>query len=58
MSTSISCRGRPDLPQDLRGPRIFQLLGSPGGEYVGEEQMDEIALALIGELAARQTISL
>jgi diadenosine tetraphosphate (Ap4A) HIT family hydrolase len=44
----------PDLPQDLRGPRIFQLLAPPGGEYVGEQQMDEIALALIGELAARR----
>ena len=39
------------LATDLRGPRIFQLLGPSAGPYVSEQQMDEIALAVGRELS-------
>ena len=38
------------LGRDLRGPRIFRLLGAAGHERVSDEQMDEIAIALANRL--------
>ncbi|WP_192808794.1 HIT family protein [Actinomadura montaniterrae] len=35
-----------DLPDDLRGPRVFALLGRAPEEDVGETRRDELALAL------------
>lgn len=32
-----------DLPEDSRGPRIFDRLGVPDGEAVAEERMTEVA---------------
>jgi len=37
---------RADLPEDCRGPRIFDLLGSPSRDVVVAARTDEIALAL------------
>jgi diadenosine tetraphosphate (Ap4A) HIT family hydrolase len=39
-----------DLARDLRGPRIFQLLGPADGATVGEEATDELARELAAEL--------
>jgi diadenosine tetraphosphate (Ap4A) HIT family hydrolase len=35
-----------DLPDDLRGPRVFALLGRAPEEDLGEARRDELALAL------------
>jgi diadenosine tetraphosphate (Ap4A) HIT family hydrolase len=35
-----------DLPEELRGPRVFGLLGPPDGERVSVERIDELARAL------------
>ncbi len=40
----------PDLPRELRGPRIFQLLGATDRQQVGEDQMTQIAAALAARL--------
>lgn len=48
----------PDLAIELRGPRIFQLLGSAGRPPVSAEEMDRLAAELTAELqqtAARRT---
>lgn len=39
------------LPAELRGPRIFQLLGAADRDLVGEDQMTELARALAVELS-------
>jgi diadenosine tetraphosphate (Ap4A) HIT family hydrolase len=39
----------PDLPDELRGPRIFQLLGAADRPHVSEDGMNQ----LVVELAAR-----
>jgi diadenosine tetraphosphate (Ap4A) HIT family hydrolase len=41
----------PGLPAELRGPRIFQLLGAADRPLVSEQQMDEIASELAAWLA-------
>lgn len=41
-----------DLAEDLRGPRVFGLLGRGPQDVVPAEHMDKIALALRAELAA------
>jgi diadenosine tetraphosphate (Ap4A) HIT family hydrolase len=33
----------PDQPEDLRGPRIFALLGVPAQERVPDQEMDRLA---------------
>jgi diadenosine tetraphosphate (Ap4A) HIT family hydrolase len=38
----------PDLAEELRGPRVFGLMG--GGQQVGPERMDELAKALADHL--------
>ncbi|MBS2535889.1 HIT family protein [Catenulispora sp. NF23] len=40
-----------DLPEDSRGPRMFQQLGREAHEAVPDRRMDEIAVALQRELA-------
>jgi diadenosine tetraphosphate (Ap4A) HIT family hydrolase len=40
-----------ELPADLRGPRVFGLLGRGAQEAVAEERMDEIAEAVQAALA-------
>jgi diadenosine tetraphosphate (Ap4A) HIT family hydrolase len=40
----------PDLAPELRGPRVFGLLGRAGHPPVSSERMDEIALALTAAL--------
>jgi diadenosine tetraphosphate (Ap4A) HIT family hydrolase len=40
----------PDLPSELRGPRVFQALGRGEEEAVPAERMDELALELMAEL--------
>jgi diadenosine tetraphosphate (Ap4A) HIT family hydrolase len=42
-----------DLARELRGRRIFRLLGAADRERVSDEQMDEIAHALAGLLGPR-----
>jgi diadenosine tetraphosphate (Ap4A) HIT family hydrolase len=39
-----------DLPGELRGPRIFQLLGATDRPHIGEDQMTQIAVALAAQL--------
>ena len=39
-----------DLAPDLRGPRIFRLLSPDDRPHVGEQQRDELAAQLAGEL--------
>jgi diadenosine tetraphosphate (Ap4A) HIT family hydrolase len=41
----------PGLPRELRGPRIFQLLGATDRPHVSEDQMAQIAAALAEHLA-------
>jgi hypothetical protein len=41
----------PDLAQELRGPRIFQLLGATDPARVSDQRMDDIARALAAHLA-------
>jgi diadenosine tetraphosphate (Ap4A) HIT family hydrolase len=40
----------PDLPEELRGPRVFSLLGRGPQDSVPAERQDEIALALRARL--------
>jgi diadenosine tetraphosphate (Ap4A) HIT family hydrolase len=40
----------PDLARDLRGPRIFQLLGAADDTRVGEEEMIRLAAELAAQL--------
>jgi diadenosine tetraphosphate (Ap4A) HIT family hydrolase len=40
----------PGLPPELRGPRVFGLLGAAASERVSDQGMDEIAAALAGRL--------
>ena len=42
----------PDLPPELRGPRIFQLLGLPPEQSVGEAEMDRLGQAIHDQLPA------
>ena len=39
-----------DLPEELRGPSIFKLLGVPTREWVPEDRMNDIAKSLKVEL--------
>jgi diadenosine tetraphosphate (Ap4A) HIT family hydrolase len=41
----------PDLPRELRGPRIFQRLGATDRPHIGEDQMTRIAAALAVQLS-------
>lgn len=41
-----------DLPDEFRGPRVFQLLGPSAGPHVDERLMDEVAVKLGKELTA------
>jgi diadenosine tetraphosphate (Ap4A) HIT family hydrolase len=41
---------QPDLPADLRGPRIFGLLGGDSERHVAEPVMDDIATSLANAL--------
>jgi diadenosine tetraphosphate (Ap4A) HIT family hydrolase len=41
----------PDLPDAYRGPRIFGLLANPELEVIAPDRMDELALAIRGQLA-------
>jgi len=41
----------PDLPGDLRGPRIFRLLGAADRPHIGEDQMTQISATLAARLA-------
>lgn len=38
------------LPDDVRGPRVFSLIGRPVGERVAEDEQDRLALALATQL--------
>lgn len=40
-----------DLPEQLRGPRVFDYLGRPEAERVPAERRDELALAIRRALA-------
>jgi len=40
----------PDLAPELRGPRIFQMLGAADRPQIGEQKMDEIARELAAQL--------
>jgi diadenosine tetraphosphate (Ap4A) HIT family hydrolase len=40
-----------DLPAELRGPRVFGLLGPEDRAHISERERDEIALSLAAELA-------
>ncbi len=40
----------PDLARELRGPRIFQLLGATDDEQVGTEEMSRLAAELAAQL--------
>jgi diadenosine tetraphosphate (Ap4A) HIT family hydrolase len=42
-----------DLSADLRGPRVFGLLGDGDRPRVGAEEMDAIAIRLAGQLTTR-----
>jgi diadenosine tetraphosphate (Ap4A) HIT family hydrolase len=41
----------PDLARELRGPRIFQLLGVADGAQVDEDEMNRLAGELAGQLS-------
>lgn len=41
----------PELPDEVRGPRVFRLLRRGEHEIVSDERMDEIAVALRAHLA-------
>jgi diadenosine tetraphosphate (Ap4A) HIT family hydrolase len=45
-----------DLPDDQRGPRVFQLLRRGGHQVVPDSRMDEIALAVQARLADESAI--
>ncbi|MEV7178537.1 HIT family protein [Kitasatospora sp. NPDC093679] len=42
----------PDQPEELRGPRVFGLLGKDAAAAVGPEEMDRLAVRLRAALAA------
>lgn len=44
----------PDLARDLRGPRIFQLLGAAGDARVGEAEMARLAAELAAQLGRQR----
>jgi diadenosine tetraphosphate (Ap4A) HIT family hydrolase len=44
----------PDLARELRGPRIFQLLGVADEAQVGEDERNRLAAELAAELARQQ----
>jgi diadenosine tetraphosphate (Ap4A) HIT family hydrolase len=44
----------PDLARDLRGPRIFQLLGVADAAQVGEDEMNRLAAELAAQLARQR----
>lgn len=39
-----------NLPDEFRGPRVFQLLGPSASPHVDERQMDDVAAKLANEL--------
>jgi len=43
-----------DQPEELRGPRIFQMLGLPPEQSVGEAQMNRIGQAIHDRLRAQR----
>jgi diadenosine tetraphosphate (Ap4A) HIT family hydrolase len=45
----------PDLARELRGPRIFQLLGVADDASVGTDEMTRIAAELAAQLSQRRT---
>ncbi len=44
----------PDLARELRGPRIFQLLGVADDAQVGEDEMNRLAAELAAQLARQR----
>jgi diadenosine tetraphosphate (Ap4A) HIT family hydrolase len=44
----------PDLARELRGPRIFQLLGVADEAQVGEDEMNRLAAELAAQLARQR----
>ena len=42
-----------DVPDDIRGLRVFSVLGRPVGERVADDEQDRLALALAAELVTR-----
>jgi diadenosine tetraphosphate (Ap4A) HIT family hydrolase len=44
----------PDLARDLRGPRIFQLLGAAADARVGEAEMTRLAAELAAQLGRQR----
>jgi diadenosine tetraphosphate (Ap4A) HIT family hydrolase len=44
----------PDLARELRGPRIFQLLGATDDSRVGREEMTRLAAELAAQLARQR----
>jgi diadenosine tetraphosphate (Ap4A) HIT family hydrolase len=40
----------PDLPSELRGPRVFQLLGAADRPHVSEDQVNQLAVGLAARL--------
>jgi diadenosine tetraphosphate (Ap4A) HIT family hydrolase len=44
----------PDLAGDLRGPRIFRLLGVPDEEQVGDDEMNRLATELAAQLGPQR----
>ncbi|MGB6455345.1 MAG: hypothetical protein WBH47_12765 [Streptosporangiaceae bacterium] len=44
----------PDLARDLRGPRIFQLLGVADETRVGEDEMNRLADELSAQLGRQR----
>jgi diadenosine tetraphosphate (Ap4A) HIT family hydrolase len=43
-----------ELPAERRGPKVFGLLDPPEGRQVGDDRMDELALALAERLQPTQ----
>jgi diadenosine tetraphosphate (Ap4A) HIT family hydrolase len=44
----------PDLARELRGPRIFQLLGVADEAQVGDDEMNRLAAELAAQLAGQR----
>ena len=42
-----------EMPDDIRGPRVFSLLGGLEGEWVADDEQDRLALALAAELVTK-----
>ncbi|HWS36285.1 MAG TPA: HIT family protein [Actinoplanes sp.] len=47
----------PDIPDDLRGPRVFGYLTRPPGQELDEQHRDDLAAALQARLVANRETS-